>query len=140
MKKLLVVAIMGVLMISCNDKKKEQKEIAQNPNLEVHEKIAMANGFENFDSINKIKFTFNVKMNDTVRSERRWAWNRKSGKISLTEKDSTMSYTKKDSLAKDKEYIDQRFVNDSYWLLFPYQLKWSNAKFSDVKTIKAPIS
>jgi len=141
MKKLLFTVLAGALMISCNEKKKEQQEeIAQDPNLEIHEKIAMANGFEEFDSISKVKFTFNVKMNDTVRSERRWTWNRESGKISLIEKDSTMSYIKKDSLAKDKEYIDQRFVNDSYWLLFPYQLKWSDAKFSDAETTKAPIS
>lgn len=140
MRKLLFVVLIGSFLISCNDNKKEKKAIAENPNLEIHEKIAMANGFEKFDSISKIKFTFNVKVNDTLRSERRWAWNLKSDKISLTEKDSIMSYTKKDSLAKDKEYIDQRFVNDSYWLLFPYQLKWSRADFSEVKTANAPIS
>jgi len=140
MKKLLVVALMSVFMISCNDSKKEQEKIEKDPNLEIHEKIAMANGFEKFDSVKKIKFTFNVKMNDTLRSERKWTWNRKSGKISLTEKDSVMSYTRKDSLAKDKQYIDQRFVNDSYWLLFPYQLKWSDADFSEVKSAKSPIS
>lgn len=140
MKKLVFLMIMGAIMISCNDKKKEQEEISENPNLEVHEKIAMANGFEEFDSISKIKFTFNVKVNDTLRSERRWAWDIKKDKISLTEKDSTMSYTKKDSLAEDKKYIDQRFINDSYWLLFPYQLKWSNADFTEAKTANAPIS
>ncbi|MDR5591858.1 hypothetical protein [Christiangramia sp. SM2212] len=140
MKKLLFLAVMSVLMISCNEKKKEQEKIEKDPNLEIHEKIAMANGFEKFDSVSKIKFTFNVKVNDSLRSERRWTWNKNGNTISLTEKDSTMSYTKKDSLAKDKEYIDQRFVNDSYWLLFPYQLKWSDADFSEAKTANAPIS
>jgi len=140
MKKLLAVALMSIFMISCNDNKKEQEAIEKDPNLETHEKIAMANGFEEFDSIRQIKFTFNVKMNDTLRSERKWTWNRESGKISLTEKDSVMSYTREDSLARDKQYIDQRFVNDSYWLLFPFQLQWSDADFSEVKTAEAPIS
>ena len=140
MKKLFLFAIIGNMLISCNDHKKEQNTEQENPNLEVHEKIAMANGFQEFDSISQIKFTFNVKVNDTLRSERRWVWNLKNDRISLTEKDSTMSYIKKDSLSKDKEYIDQRFVNDSYWLLFPYQLKWSDADISEVKTAKAPIS
>ncbi|MGA8853360.1 MAG: hypothetical protein WB492_04205, partial [Christiangramia sp.] len=134
MKKLVFLFIVGAMMISCNEKKKDQEDLSEEPNLSTYEKIAMANGFKEFDSISKVKFTFNVKVNDTLRSERRWVWDLKSDKISLTEKDSTMSYIKKDSLAKDKEYIDQRFVNDSYWLLFPYQLKWSNAEFSDVKT------
>ena len=140
MKKLVFLFIVGAMMISCNEKKKDQEDLSEEPNLSTYEKIAMANGFKEFDSISKVKFTFNVKVNDTLRSERRWVWDLKSDKISLTEKDSTMSYIKKDSLAKDKEYIDQRFVNDSYWLLFPYQLKWSNAEFSDVKTANAPIS
>ena len=140
MKKLIAMTLLGCALISCNDSKKKEAEATEDPNLEVHEKIAMANGFENFDSIQKVKFTFNVKMNDTVRSERQWTWNLDTDKISLTEKDSTMSYIQKDSLAEDKKYIDQRFVNDSYWLLFPYQLKWSKADFSEAKTVKAPIS
>ncbi|MCG9970863.1 hypothetical protein [Christiangramia crocea] len=140
MKKTITLILLSLTVIACNQEKKKKEEVAGDPNLEVHEKIAMANGFEKFDSINKINFTFNVKVNDTLRSQRRWSWNIKTDKISLTEKDSTMSYTKKDSLAEDKKYIDRRFVNDSYWLLFPYQLKWSDAEFSEVKTAKAPIS
>ncbi|MDX1760802.1 MAG: hypothetical protein R3218_01470 [Christiangramia sp.] len=140
MKKLLLVAFLATSLISCNDQKKDQDKTAENPNLEVHEKIAMANGFKEFDSLNQIKFTFNVKVNDTLRSEREWTWNLKTDKISLREKDSVMSYTQKDSLAKEKQYIDQRFVNDSYWLLFPFQLKWSDADFSEAKMSSAPIS
>lgn len=140
MKNLIFLLMLGCFLISCNDNKKEKETNAENPNLEIHEKIAMANGFKEFDSISELKFTFKVKVNDTLRSERRWVWNLKSDKISLTEKDSTMSYTKKDSLEQEKKYIDQRFVNDSYWLLFPYQLKWSSADFSEVKTATAPIS
>ncbi|MDX1542623.1 MAG: hypothetical protein R3214_01670 [Christiangramia sp.] len=140
MKKTITIIFLSLMVIGCNQAKKKNKEVAEDPNLEVHEKIAMANGFEKFDSISQIKFTFNVKVNDSLRSQRRWVWNIKTDKISLTEKDSTMSYTKKDSLAEDKKYIDRRFVNDSYWLLFPYQLKWSDAEFSEVKTATAPIS
>lgn len=137
MKKLFLALITGILFISCKEK---EKAITEDPNLKAHEKIAMASGFQKFDSISKIKFTFNVNVDDSLRSQRRWVWNLKSDKISLTEKDSTMSYIKKDSLSEDKKYIDQRFVNDSYWLLFPFQLKWSKADFSEVKTAKAPIS
>ena len=140
MKKIVLFAFIAVSLISCNDQKKKEVEPSENPNMEVHEKIAMANGFKEFDSLTQIKFTFNVKVNDTLRSERRWTWNTKSDKISLTEKDSVMSYTKQDSLAEEKKYIDQRFVNDSYWLLFPFQLKWSDADFTEATTAKAPIS
>ena len=140
MKKLLLTFLAGITLISCNEDKKIVVTPEENPNLEVHEKIAMVNGFEEFDSIKKIKFTFNVKVNDSIRSERRWNWNVDTDRISLTENDSVMSYTRKDSLADDKKYIDQRFVNDSYWLLFPFQLKWSLADLSEPKKATAPIS
>ncbi|WP_298246252.1 hypothetical protein [uncultured Christiangramia sp.] len=140
MKKLLLTFLAGIALISCNEDKKKEVTPEENPNLEVHEKIAMVNGFKEFDSIKKIKFTFNVKVNDSIRSERRWNWNVGTNKISLTENDSVMSYTRKDSLAEDKKYIDQRFVNDSYWLLFPFQLKWSLADLSEPKKATAPIS
>ena len=140
MKKILLLIMLGAMISSCNQNKKEKEKIAKNPNLEVHEKIAMASGFEKFDSIKQIKFTFNVKVNDSVRSERRWTWNIDSDKISLSENDTVMSYTKKDSLSEKNRNIDQKFVNDSYWLLFPFQLKWSLAEFSDPKKAKAPIS
>ena len=140
MKKLLLTFLAGIALISCNEDRKKEVTPEENPNLEVHEKIAMVNGFEEFDSIKKIKFTFNVKVNDSIRSERRWNWNVGTNKISLTENDSVMSYTRKDSLAEDKKYIDQRFVNDSYWLLFPFQLKWSLADLSEPKKATAPIS
>lgn len=140
MKKIAWLFVITVALTSCNDAKKNQEKIENDPNLEIYEKIAMASGFEEMDSISQIRFTFNVKVNDSVRSERRWVWNLKSDKVSLTEKDSTMSYIKKDSLAEEDKYIDRRFVNDSYWLLFPFQLKWSNAEFSEVKTAEAPIS
>ncbi len=138
MRKLLLLTVFTAVLISCKNEKKS--EISENQNIETYEKIAMANGLEEFDSISKLKFTFNVKVNDSLRSSRRWVWDTKTNKISLTEKDSVMSYTKKDSIAEDKKMIDRKFVNDSYWLLFPYQLKWSNANFSEVKTAEAPIS
>jgi hypothetical protein len=139
MKRTILLCFIAISILSCKDEK-ESKNVAEAKEPEVYKKIAIANGFKEFDSISKIKFTFNVKVNDTLRSERRWVWDLNSKKISLTEKDSTMSYIKKDSIAKEIEYIDQRFVNDSYWLLFPFQLKWANAEFSEQKMAKAPIS
>lgn len=47
---------------------------------------------------------------------------------------------KKDSLGDSEKSIDSKFINDSYWLLFPFQMEWSNAKISDPKEATAPIS
>lgn len=139
MKKITLL-LLTVIMIACNQNRKKEVTPEENPNLEDHERIAMANGFKEFDSLGKLAFTFNVKVNDSLRAKRQWVWNRKTNKVSLTEKDTTMSYIRQDSLGEKEKYIDQRFVNDSYWLLFPFQLKWSNPEFSAPKEAVAPIS
>ncbi len=138
MKKILLLTLSVILFNACKDK--ESRTDTKEADLEIHDQIAIANGFKQLDSINKIKFTFNVAINDTVRTERRWSWDLNNNEISLMEKDSTMSYIKKDSITVKNQYIDRRFVNDSYWLLFPFQLKWSDADISDVQLAKAPIS
>ncbi len=141
MKKLIFLLSLSLVLFSCDDQKQKKEELeSMNEPASTADKIAMASGIKEFDSINKIEFTFNVEVNDTIRSKRKWVWHTDSHKISLTEKDSTMSYIKKDSLSEADKKIDQKFVNDSYWLLFPFQLKWSDAEMSDVKKAKAPIS
>ncbi|APG61262.1 hypothetical protein [Christiangramia salexigens] len=140
MKKLLLLSFISISFLSCKDQNTKSEKATEEAELQVQEKIAIANGIKQFDSISQIKFTFNVKVNDTLRTSRAWSWNTNNEKISLTEKDSTMTYTRTDSIAANKQLLDQKFINDSYWLLFPYQLKWSDANFSDEKTMKAPIS
>jgi hypothetical protein len=103
-------------------------------------KIADANGFENFEKVNQLNFTFNVKVNDTVRSQRSWKWYPKENKIELTEKGGTFSYIKKDTLDEQAKAADQKFINDTYWLLFPYQLMWSDFNFEFNQSATAPIS
>ncbi|MFV8224847.1 hypothetical protein [Christiangramia aquimixticola] len=140
MKKFLLLCFISTLLISCKDGSSEDQNIPKESTNKIEDKIALANGFKEFENIKNLKFTFNVKVNDTLRTSRKWAWNVENNQISLTEKDSTMTYTKGDSIPEENKYIDQRFVNDSYWLLFPFQLKWSNANISEVTSAKAPIS
>lgn len=141
MKKLIFFLSLSLMLASCNDRKQKKERIeSMNEPASAADKIAMANGIEKFDSIKQIDFTFNVEVNDTIRAKRKWVWHPATHKISLTENDSVMSYIKKDSLSQAEKQIDQKFVNDSYWLLFPFQLKWSDAKMSEVKKAKAPIS
>lgn len=139
MKKIVYVALLGLALIACKNEK-EQEAVVEDANTKAYQKIAEANGLEDFGDVSKIGFTFNVKVNDSLRSSRRWVWNRPGNKISLTENDSVSSYVKKDSLSEQEKNMDSKFVNDSYWLLFPFQMEWSNAKISDPKKASAPIS
>jgi hypothetical protein len=144
MKKLLLSVLFCASLIGCknNETEKDDKPITTAPtqDLTQAEKIANANGYDKFQNATEINFTFNVKVNDTLRSERAWKWLPKENKIELTEKGEKFSYIKSDSLDEKASAIDAKFINDSYWLLFPYQLVWSNYEERFEDKALAPIS
>ena len=144
MKKILFLFAFTAFLSSCKNETKteENSQTAQaETDLSTSQKIANANGFENFEKVKEIDFTFNVKVGDTLRSSRAWKWYPKENKVAMTEKDSTASFTKNSNeLSETEKAMDSKFVNDSYWLLFPYQLVWSDASFTEEKDVTAPIS
>ena len=142
MKKFLFLCLILLLFAGCKNttEKSSSSETPASTEDSITKKIADENGFENFDKVNQINFTFNVKVNDTLRSQRAWKWYPKQNKIELTEKGETFSYIKKDTLDEQAKVADQKFINDSYWLMFPYQLMWSNFNSEFNKTSTSPIS
>ncbi|SKB66674.1 hypothetical protein SAMN05660776_2391 [Salegentibacter holothuriorum] len=143
MKKLILFTFLFTALISCknNENKTEVgQEVAVEAEKSIPEQIAVAHGLNNFDAVEEIQFTFNVKVQDSIRTSRAWTWKPKTDEIRLTEGDISQTYTKKDSISEDDKEIDQKFINDSYWLLFPYQMVWSDADISEEKTGVSPIS
>ncbi len=146
MKKLLTFCLLVFIFIGCKDdsKNSESEEIIVTDSTAVDvpltTKMANANGMEKFDELNELNFTFNVKVNGEVRSQRDWKWAPKTNKITLSEKGETITYKRDESLDSIAMAVDQKFINDSYWLLFPYQLMWSNYESDYTETAMAPIS
>ena len=103
------------------------------------EKVARANGLENWDEVSEIHFTFNVDR-DTVHFERNWIWHPKTGQVSMTMNGETTTYNR-DAVDEGSLMADKAFVNDTYWLLAPFKLVWDQGFTMDsiVKTV-APIS
>lgn len=142
MKKITSLCMLLLLLAGCKNEPKKA-DLSEGPSLteeSITTKIAYANGFDNFKNVNQLNFTFNVKVNDSVRSQRSWKWYLKENKIELTENDENFSYIKKDTLDEQSKATDQKFINDTYWLLFPYQLVWSDYNFEFNQTSTAPIS
>lgn len=142
MKNILTLLALIVLFVSCkNDAEiKESEDLESSIEQPITSEIAYANGFKNFEDVNEIKFTFNVKVNDTLRSTRAWKWNPKKNLIELTENGETFSYTKDEELTEKEIELDKKFINDKYWLLFPYELMWSDYEFDQNRSAVAPIS
>lgn len=135
---LFFVTVMLISLSGCkNEPGKNTSEAEKEAT--IVEKIARANGLEKFDEISGLQYTFNVKVNDSLRTSRAWTWNPKTDQVSLTTGDSVVTYNHK-SEAAEHEWVDQRFINDQYWLLFPFHLVWDEMEWQHEEEATAPIS
>jgi hypothetical protein len=93
-------------------------------------RIAETYGFSGWDSVEALHYTFNVTR-DGKTTKRRWEWDVKTGQVTLETREGDspimMTYSRQaldqgDAAANEK--ADRWFVNDEYWLLFPFHLIW----------------
>jgi hypothetical protein len=155
MKKVLVVLSSILLCIACNNNtKKENKyeeetevrdpkpvvDKKQNKIPTTAEAIANANGLKHWDKVKEIRFTFNVDR-DSSHYQRSWNWKPKKDIITLTSEKDTITYNRS-QLDSISIKADQKFINDKYWLLAPFNLVWDAANFTSKHELKAiaPIS
>ncbi len=103
------------------------------------EKIANAYGIANFNRLQKLTYTFNVQR-DTTHSWRTWVWQKKAGKVTMITGQDTTRYNLS-TVNESLKTVDHRFINDKYWLLFPFQLVWDdNLTITNHGAQTAPIS
>ncbi|MCG2430911.1 hypothetical protein [Aequorivita xiaoshiensis] len=144
MKNTLLLLLFTVSLTSCKNNNKSTEIINQNrsisiENLSTAEKIANASGYKNWKDVSEIAFTFNVNRGNN-HFYRAWTWNPKSGDVTMTSANDTISYNRSQLDSLNFE-TDAAFINDKYWLLTPFQLKWDeNITISEKKNIVAPIS
>lgn len=142
MKNIFTLFLLFLLITGCkNGPGDEVSSTASNKTDEpITTRIAYAHGYQNFEDVEQLNFTFNVEVNDTLRSQRSWKWFPKEERVELTEKGETSSYINDGELNEEEKSIDQKFINDTYWLLFPFQLVWSEYEFDHSRNAIAPIS
>jgi hypothetical protein len=106
--------------------------------------VASAYGVEAFGRVEQIRFTFNVQLGEkTIR--RSWKWEPREDRVTFIPEDGSPERTyERDRLnaSGDPELldIDARFINDQYWLLFPFHLVWDReATVEDRGTAALPI-
>lgn len=136
MKNTLILFGALAFLFSC---KHEEKPKTIEKEWSTAEKIANANGFQNWKNVSEIQFTFNVER-DTTHFERSWNWNPKTDDIRLISKNDTVVYNRK-SVDSTSMNADKAFINDKFWLLVPFQLVWdTSATISESSITEAPIS
>ena len=139
MKNILPVLGLFLIFMACNQSQEKKSDDALKV-LTVEQKIAKANGIDNWSAVEEIQFRFNVERGERQYG-RTWHWNPNTDDVSLiTEEKDTISYNRRemDSISIK---TDRAFINDKFWLLAPYNLVWdegTNIRVED--SVIAPIS
>jgi hypothetical protein len=117
-----------------------QITFAQNSATDIAKKVADAYGFTNFKNAKAITFTFNVKR-DTSVTYRSWNWNIANNIVTLTTPKETLTYNTDTIQSAATKSVDQKFINDQYWLIFPFHLIWDSGFTLTTKAAQvSPIS
>ncbi len=104
-------------------------------------RIAIANGLENFKKVKMIEFTFNAQKDTGAAKSRHWQWFPQSNDIVFITDSATTKFKRNDTTTQELIKLNGKFTNDEYWLLFPYHLSWDKGfEMQDSSMVAAPIS
>ena len=112
------------------------------------EQIAKAYGIDSYGQIEAIRYTWNGEIPGVFKLAHIWEWEPKTGKISYEGKDKggktvKVTYASSDLNSQPdtvKNVVEPAFVNDNYWLLFPFHAYWdTSATVTDKGTHKLPV-
>ncbi|MCI0371904.1 MAG: hypothetical protein L0214_11120 [candidate division NC10 bacterium] len=129
--------LLGVLVLAATSWAQERPPISA--------QIAKTYGLDSFSQIEQIRYTFNIPERNLSRTS---VWEPKTDQVSYEGKDKAgnpvkLTYRRSQlssQAAVVKDEIDPAFINDQYWLLFPFHLIWdSSAKVEDTGMHKLPL-
>ena len=140
MKSLYLGLICLLFVSSCKSDQKNSTSTEDKKELTIAEKIANAHGFENWNDVSEVKFTFQVDRDTTKGKGRSWTWNPKTKIVKMESDDEIVSYVQ-NLVDSTTMATDRAFINDKFWLLIPFQLVWdTSATISEPTKAEAPIS
>jgi len=92
----------------------------------IPDKLAEAYGISHFTEVNSLEFVFHVQKGEK-HVARHWKWFPNEKRVVLLSGEGGKSYHQNSEMTEEEKAIDAQFVNDSYWLLFPFQVKWDRS-------------
>ena len=112
------------------------------------EQIAKTYGLDSFGQIEAIRYTWNGEIPGLFKLAHAWEWEPKTGKVSYEGKDKEgkpvkVTYMRSELSSQSdvvKNQVEPAFVNDNYWLLFPFHAYWdTSATVTDQGMHKLPV-
>ena len=113
----------------------------------VAERVAKAYGLDSYGQIDAIRYTWNAEFPGKTISHS-WAWEPKTSKVTFNTKDKDgkpvqVTYLRSELGSQSdnvKNEVDPAFINDNYWLLFPFHAYWdTSATVTDQGMRKLPV-
>jgi len=110
------------------------------------EQMAQTYGLKSFNQVEGIRYTFNLNLPGLTRSET-WEWDPKTNTVTYEGKDKNgkpveISYQRSQLGSQSdviRKEIDPKFLNDQYWLVFPFHVVWDGATVTDEGMKKLPL-
>ncbi len=85
------------------------------------QKVALAHGINAWPEVAKIAFTFEAQLGETTIA-RSWMWEPGANRVTLVDEGITYTRDQNEAFAE----TDAKFINDEYWLVFPFHLLWDD--------------
>ena len=132
--------VLGMLGLAPNSRAQQRAPIL--------EQIVKTYGLDSFGQIEAIRYTWNGEIPGVFKLAHTWEWEPRTGKVSYEGKDKDGKPVKvtylRSALSSQpdavKNEVDPAFVNDNYWLVFPFHAYWdTSATVTDQGMHKLPV-
>ena len=134
--RFLIFFALILAVASCSQKQQPQPAAEQTTKTQplTIEQIARTYGLDQFGQVEAIRYTWNAQF-PGVNISRKWGWEPKKDQVTYEGKDKNGKPVKVTYLRSQlnsqpdnvKNEIDPSFVNDNYWLLFPFHAYWDKS-------------
>jgi len=133
--RLLIFLALILAAASCSQKQQQPaaEQATNTPPLTIAQ-IARNYGLDQFGQVEAIRYTWNAQF-PGVSISHKWVWEPKKDQVSYEGKDKDGKPVKATYLRSQlktqpdqvKNEVDPAFVNDNYWLLFPFHAYWDKS-------------
>jgi hypothetical protein len=117
-----MVALMAITLSACATQNTETRRMT------LRQSIGNAYGISYFNSIEQIQYEFNARIGDK-QVRRFWIWQPKLDRVTFkgTNYQKAVTYNRRDiqtTTSSALKKVDAWFINDNYWLMFPFHVVW----------------
>jgi hypothetical protein len=138
---ILLVSLLSIAMSACAGLTGPDEETRQ---MTLRERIGNAYGVHYFSRVEQIQYLFNVKIGEK-QIHRFWIWEPKLDRVTYKGMNyqKAVTYYRHDIDTTDSselKKIDAWFINDNYWLMFPFHIAWDdNITIEDIGRQELPL-